>query len=136
MRLMTTWKIRGRVAREPCRSFIRNAWLFRQTREQRGGRPVFRPRGRDVLEYVHALYEAVSTPGIRRSPPFAIRDPLSSLFYPTALPPVPRLPRHSLSEGGITTTRCPSACHAIASAKAGALPDRFDPTGVMAGATH
>ena len=30
-------------------------------------RPVFRPTGRDVLAYVHALYEAVSTPGIRES---------------------------------------------------------------------
>jgi hypothetical protein len=28
---------------------------------------VFRPTGRDVLAYVHALYEAVSTPGIRES---------------------------------------------------------------------
>ena len=27
----------------------------------------FVPTGRDVLEYVHALYEAVSTPGIRES---------------------------------------------------------------------
>ena len=50
------------------RGVIRNPWLFRQIREQRRGAPVFRPTGRDVLEYVHALYEAVSTPGIRESP--------------------------------------------------------------------
>ena len=29
--------------------------------------PSFCPTGRDVLEYVHALYEAVSTPGMRES---------------------------------------------------------------------
>ena len=49
------------------RGVIRNPWLFRQIREQRRGQPVFCPTGRDVLEYVHALYEAVSTPGIRES---------------------------------------------------------------------
>lgn len=49
------------------RGVIRNPWLFRQIREQRQGLPVFRPTGRDVLEYVHALNEAVSTPGIRES---------------------------------------------------------------------
>ena len=49
------------------RGVIRNPWLFRQIREQRRGAPVFCPTGRDVLEYVHALYEAVSTPGIRES---------------------------------------------------------------------
>jgi tRNA-dihydrouridine synthase len=49
------------------RGVIRNPWLFRQIREQRRGEPVFRPKGRDVLEYVHALYEAVSTAGIRES---------------------------------------------------------------------
>ncbi len=47
------------------RGVIRNPWLFRQIREQRRGLTVFRPTGRDVLEYVHALYEAVSTPGVR-----------------------------------------------------------------------
>ena len=49
------------------RGVIRNPWLFRQIREQRRGASVFRPSGRDVLGYVHALYEAVSTPGIRES---------------------------------------------------------------------
>jgi tRNA-dihydrouridine synthase len=49
------------------RGVIRNPWLFRQIREQRRGAPVFCPTGRDVLAYVHALYEAVSTPGIRES---------------------------------------------------------------------
>jgi tRNA-dihydrouridine synthase B len=49
------------------RGVIRNPWLFRQIREQRCGDPVFCPTGRDVLEYVDALYQAVSTPGIRES---------------------------------------------------------------------
>ena len=49
------------------RGVIRNPWLFRQIREQRSGARIFCPTGRDVLEYVHALYGAVSTPGIRES---------------------------------------------------------------------
>ena len=49
------------------RGVIRNPWLFRQIREQRRGQPVFRPTGRDVLDYVRALYDTVSTPGIRES---------------------------------------------------------------------
>jgi hypothetical protein len=39
-----------------------------------------RERSRDVLTYVHALYEAVSTPGIHRPPTSTIRYPQSSLF--------------------------------------------------------
>ena len=49
------------------RGVIRNPWLFRQIRELRRGAPVFCPTGRDVLEYVHALYAAVSKPDIRES---------------------------------------------------------------------
>ncbi len=49
------------------RGVIRNPWLFRQIREQRRGSPIFRPSGRDVLAYVHALWEAVTTRGIRES---------------------------------------------------------------------
>lgn len=49
------------------RGVIRNPWLFRQIREQRCGAPVFCPTGRDVLTYVHALYEAVSKPDMRES---------------------------------------------------------------------
>ncbi len=44
------------------RGVIRNPWLFRQIREQRRGAAIFRPTGRDVLAYIHTLYEAVSTP--------------------------------------------------------------------------
>jgi tRNA-dihydrouridine synthase len=49
------------------RGVIRNPWLFRQIRERRRGAPVFRPRGRDVLGYIYALYEAVSVRGLRES---------------------------------------------------------------------
>ena len=42
------------------RGVIRNPWLFRQIREQRSGTPVFQPTGRDVLDYVRALWDAVS----------------------------------------------------------------------------
>lgn len=49
------------------RGAIRNPWLFRQIREHQLGEPVFCPSGRDVLDYIHALDEAVSTRGIRDS---------------------------------------------------------------------
>ncbi len=49
------------------RGVIRNPWLFRQIREHRRGDVVFRPRGRDVLEYVRALYYAVTTRGMREA---------------------------------------------------------------------
>ena len=49
------------------RGVIRNPWLFRQIRERRRGEEVFRPCGRDVLEYVRALYNAVTTRGMREA---------------------------------------------------------------------
>lgn len=49
------------------RGVIRNPWLFRQIREQRSGAPMFRPTGRDVIDYVRSLWEAVSTGGMRES---------------------------------------------------------------------
>ncbi len=49
------------------RGVIRNPWLFRQIRERRRSVSVFCPTGRDVLQYVHALYDAVSKPEIRES---------------------------------------------------------------------
>ncbi len=47
------------------RGAIRNPWLFTQIRQHQRGEPLFVPRGRDVLEYVRALYDAVRTPGVR-----------------------------------------------------------------------
>ncbi|MEN9573190.1 MAG: hypothetical protein RL514_1045 [Verrucomicrobiota bacterium] len=49
------------------RGAIRNPWLFTQIRQQLRGEAVFVPRGRDVLGYIGALYEAVCAPGIRES---------------------------------------------------------------------
>ena len=49
------------------RGVIRNPWLFSQIRQHLRGEPVSLPRGRDVLEYVRALYETVCSPGVRES---------------------------------------------------------------------
>lgn len=49
------------------RGVIRNPWLFRQIREQRRGQSIFRPTGRDVLDYIRALWDAVSDRGTRES---------------------------------------------------------------------
>lgn len=43
------------------RGAIRNPWIFEQIRQRLRGEPVFQPSGREVLAYVHALYEAVCT---------------------------------------------------------------------------
>ena len=46
------------------RAAIRNPWLFEQTRRHLRGDPALPPpTGRDVLAYVHALYEAACDPG-------------------------------------------------------------------------
>jgi tRNA-dihydrouridine synthase B len=44
------------------RGVIRNPWLFQQIKQRRRGESLFCPRGREVLEYVRALYEAVCLP--------------------------------------------------------------------------
>ena len=49
------------------RGAIRNPWLFTQIRAHLRGETPVPPRGRDVLEYVGALYEAVITPDVRES---------------------------------------------------------------------
>lgn len=49
------------------RGAIRNPWLFRQIRQRRRGEPLYVPRGREVLNYVRALYEAVCSPDVRES---------------------------------------------------------------------
>jgi tRNA-dihydrouridine synthase len=47
------------------RSAVRNPWIFTQIRQHLHGESIAFPTGREVLAYVHALYEAVCTPGIR-----------------------------------------------------------------------
>ena len=49
------------------RGAIRNPWLFEQIRQDRRGEPVAYPSGEDVLEYIHALYEAVCSPDVREA---------------------------------------------------------------------
>lgn len=46
------------------RHAIRNPWIFRQTREQLAGAPVFAPTLADVREYVDRLYRETRGPGI------------------------------------------------------------------------
>lgn len=47
------------------RAAIRNPWIFQQIRQHQAGEPLYHPTGRDVLAYVHALYEAVCEPDVR-----------------------------------------------------------------------
>jgi tRNA-dihydrouridine synthase len=46
------------------RGAVRNPWIFRQIREQFAGKNLTYPTGREVLAYIHALYEAVCDPSI------------------------------------------------------------------------
>ena len=54
-------KITGACGLMIGRGAIRNPWIFEQIRQRLRGEPVFQPSGREVLAYVHALYEAVCT---------------------------------------------------------------------------
>jgi tRNA-dihydrouridine synthase B len=47
------------------RGAIRNPWIFHQFRQQQRGETLYAPIGLEVLDYVHALYEAVCTPDVR-----------------------------------------------------------------------
>lgn len=44
------------------RGAVRNPWMFQQIKQLLGGAEVTYPTGREVLAYVHALYEAVCDP--------------------------------------------------------------------------
>jgi len=46
------------------RGAIRNPWIFEQIRRRLRAEEIVHPRGRDVLDYIHALYEAVCTPDV------------------------------------------------------------------------
>lgn len=50
------------------RGAVRNPWLFSQIHSALAGETVRVPKGRDVLEYIHRLYDAVTTPGVGESP--------------------------------------------------------------------
>ena len=47
------------------RGAIRNPWIFDQIRANFRDEPAFEPRGRDLLNYVLELYEAVKPPNLR-----------------------------------------------------------------------
>lgn len=49
------------------RGAIRNPWIFDQIRRHLRGEAPFIPRGLDVLEYIHNLYEAVCSPDVTES---------------------------------------------------------------------
>ena len=46
------------------RGAVRNPWIFSQIREHLAGKPVTLPKGRQVLAYIHDLYETVCDPTI------------------------------------------------------------------------
>lgn len=50
------------------RGAVRNPWIFEQTRRHLRGEPVVFPTGREVLAYLHDLYEAVCHPEIAEGP--------------------------------------------------------------------
>ena len=49
------------------RGAIRNPWLFDQIRAELDGGSMPRPKGRDVLSYLHELWDHEITPGVRES---------------------------------------------------------------------
>ena len=49
------------------RGAIRNPWLFGQIRAELRGEKIKLPTGRDVLNYIHELWDAEITPGVRES---------------------------------------------------------------------
>jgi tRNA-dihydrouridine synthase B len=49
------------------RGAIRNPWLFDQIRAQLAGQPVKLPSGREILTYIHELWDNEITPGVKES---------------------------------------------------------------------
>jgi len=49
------------------RGAIRNPWIFRQIRQQLRGEVLTRPTGREVLDYIRALYEGLCDPTVREA---------------------------------------------------------------------
>ncbi|MDB6072566.1 MAG: dihydrouridine synthase [Verrucomicrobiaceae bacterium] len=63
-RLVKETQVRGLMIG---RGAIRNPWLFDQIRAHNKGEPVVMPTGRQVLAYLHDLYETVTEPGPEHS---------------------------------------------------------------------
>jgi tRNA-dihydrouridine synthase len=49
------------------RGVIRNPWLFEQIRTELRSEPVKLPTGREVLAYIHELWDNEITPGVKES---------------------------------------------------------------------
>lgn len=49
------------------RGAIRNPWLFNQIRAEINGEAIVKPTGREVLNYIHQLWDNEITPGVRES---------------------------------------------------------------------
>ncbi len=64
---LEVWRETGSRGLMLGRGAIRNPWIFRQIRETHAGAPIFCPQGRDVLDYIGALYDAVCAPDIREA---------------------------------------------------------------------
>jgi tRNA-dihydrouridine synthase B len=50
------------------RGAIRNPWIFEQIRSRLKREPIFMPTGRDVMEYIFTLHEAMHGPDMRETP--------------------------------------------------------------------
>jgi tRNA-dihydrouridine synthase len=66
-RAVTVWRETGVRGLMIGRGAIRNPWLFEQIRCLMRGEPMVLPTGRDVLEYIHALYESICDPKVREA---------------------------------------------------------------------
>ena len=60
--LLAETKVRGLMIG---RGAIRNPWLFEQIRAELRGEKIKLPAGRDVLNYIHELWDNEITPGVR-----------------------------------------------------------------------
>jgi len=63
-RLLAETRVRGLMIG---RGAIRNPWLFDQIRAELRGEPVKLPTGRELLAYIHELWDNEITPGVKES---------------------------------------------------------------------
>lgn len=66
-RAEAVWRATGARGVMIGRGAIRNPWIFQQIRRRLRGEPATWPTGRQVLEYVTALYESVCDPAVREA---------------------------------------------------------------------
>lgn len=73
------------------RGAIRNPWIFTQVRQHLRGGPVSLPTGRDVLGYVHDLYETILDPDVRERAQVERMKKFMNFLGEGLLPPEPFL---------------------------------------------